>query len=168
MLNLLWNAQLGQDDLAAIGLALGSDVPVFLRGSSAWGSGRGDSLTALELPEKWYLIVHPAVAISTASIFQAPELTRNSPLVTMRDFSPGAGRNDFEPVVRERFPEVAAALDWLGEGARLSGTGSCVFQAFGSSAAAERIAARVPDEWRSFVARGVNRSPLDAALAIIA
>jgi 4-diphosphocytidyl-2-C-methyl-D-erythritol kinase len=86
----------------------------------------------------------------------------------MRGFSPGAGRNDCEPVVRSRFPEVGAALDWLGEGARLSGTGSCVFRAFDSAPAAERIAARVPDEWRSFVARGVNRSPLDAALAIIA
>jgi 4-diphosphocytidyl-2-C-methyl-D-erythritol kinase len=168
VLNLHWGAHLNPADLAQVGLALGSDVPVFLGGSSAWGSGRGDALAALELPEKWYVIVHPAVAISTASLFQAPELTRNSPLVTMRDFSPGLGRNDFEPVVRKRFPEVAAALDWLGEGARLSGTGSCVFQAFASSAAAERVAARVPDEWRSFVARGVNRSPLEAALAIIA
>jgi len=168
VLNLLWDARLDQGDLNLIGLALGSDVPVFLGGSSAWGSGRGEALTALELPENWYLIVHPAVSISTASIFQAPELTRNSPVVTMRDFSPGVGRNDCEPVVRKRHPQVAAALDWLGEGARLSGTGSCVFKAFASSAAAERVAARVPDEWRSFVARGVNRSPLEAALAIIA
>ncbi len=172
VLNLLWGARLNRRELEQIGLALGSDVPVFLGGSSAWAEGRGEQLTALDLPEAWYVIVHPGVAVSTATIFQAPELTRNSPLVTMRGFSPGPAWNDFrndcEPVVVSRYPEVASALGWLGEGARLSGTGSCVFKAYESAAAAERIAARVPDEWTSFVARGVNRSPLDAALAIIA
>ncbi|MBS0389065.1 MAG: 4-(cytidine 5'-diphospho)-2-C-methyl-D-erythritol kinase, partial [Proteobacteria bacterium] len=168
VLNRLWNTGLDPPELARIGLDLGSDVPVFLYGSSAWGEGRGERLTPVELPEAWYLIVHPHVAVATAGIFQAPELTRNSPLVTMRAFSPERTRNDCEPVVRARFPEVAAALDWLGPGARLSGTGSCIFQAFGSAAAAERVAARVPDEWTSVVARGVNQSPLEAALAIIA
>ena len=168
VLDKLWKTGLGPLDLARIGLELGSDVPVFLYGSSAWGSGRGEELIPLELPEAWYLIVHPRVAVATAGIFQAPELTRNSPLVTMRAFSPEQTRNDCEPVVRARFPEVAAALDWLGEGARLSGTGSCVFKAFGNAASAERVAARVPDEWTSVVARGVNQSPLEAALAIIA
>ena len=167
VLNRLWKSGLTQADLARIGTTVGSDVPVFLYGSSAWGSGRGEQLTPIELPPAWYLIVHPGVAVATASIFQAPELTRNSPLVTMRGFSQAQTRNDCEPVVRQSFPEVAAALDWLGPGARLSGTGSCVFVAFDDAAAAERVAARVPDEWTSFVARGVNRSPLDAALAII-
>ncbi len=167
VLNKLWGTELGKGDLALIGTTVGSDVPVFLYGSSAWAEGRGEQLTPVELPESWFLIVHPGVAVATASIFQAPELTRNSPLVTMRAASPAHARNDCEPVVRSRFPEVAAALDWLGPGARLSGTGSCVFLAFDGAAAAERVAARVPDEWTSFVARGVNRSPLDAALAII-
>jgi 4-diphosphocytidyl-2-C-methyl-D-erythritol kinase len=167
VLNVLWGTALDQAQLGRIGTTVGSDVPVFLYGSSAWAEGRGELLTPMELPEAWYLIVHPGVAVATAGIFQAPELTRNSPLVTMRAFSPAQTRNDCEPVVRARFPEVAAALDWLGPGARLSGTGSCVFTVFGSAAAAERVAARVPDEWTSFVARGVNRSPLEAALAII-
>jgi 4-diphosphocytidyl-2-C-methyl-D-erythritol kinase len=168
VLNLLWGTRLARPDLNLIGTTVGSDVPVFLGGSSAWAEGQGEVLTPLELPEAWYLIVHPGVAVATAGIFQAPELTRNSPLVTMRGFSPAEGRNDCEPVVRARYPEVAAALDWLGPRARLSGTGSCIFAAFGSAAEAERVAARVPDEWTSFVARGVNQSPLDAALAIIA
>ena len=167
VLNQLWGTGIGLPDLARIGLAVGSDVPVFLYGSSAWAEGRGERLTPMKLPEAWYLIVYPGVAVATAGIFQAPELTRNSPLVTMRGFSPAQARNDCEPVVRSRFPQVAAALDWLGPGARLSGTGSCVFTVFDSAAAAERGAARVPDEWTSFVARGVNRSPLEAALAII-
>jgi len=167
VLNKLWGTALGPGELARVGLALGSDVPVFLNGSSAWAEGRGERLTPMELPEAWYLIVHPAVSVGTAGIFQAPELTRNSPLVTMRGFSRAQTRNDCEPVVRARYPEVAAALDWLGPRARLSGTGSSVFMAFERAAQAERVAARVPDEWTSFVARGVNRSPLDAALAII-
>ena len=168
VLNLLWDTGLNLAELATLGLQLGSDVPIFVHGSSAWADGRGERLTPLELPPAWYLIVWPRVQVATAGIFQAPELTRNSPLVTMRAFSPGQTRNDCEPVVRARFPGVAAALNWLGPGARLSGTGSCAFVAYDSAAAAERVAARVPDEWTSFVARGVNQSPLEAALAIIA
>lgn len=167
VLNYLWGTGLGLPELALIGLTVGSDVPVFVYGSSAWAQGRGEELAPMPIPPAWYLIVHPRVAVATAGIFQAPELTRNSPLITIRAFSPAQTRNDCEPVVRSRYPQVAAALDWLGPRARLSGTGSCVFVAFGSAAEAERVAARVPDEWTSFVARGVNRSPLDAALAII-
>jgi 4-diphosphocytidyl-2-C-methyl-D-erythritol kinase len=152
-----------------VGLELGSDVPIFVHGSSAWAEGRGEKLTPVELPAAWYLVVHPGVAVATAGIFQAPELTRNSPLITIRALSPGQTRNDCEPVVRSRYPAVAAALDWVGAraAARLSGTGSCVFASFASAADAERVAARVPDEWRAYVARGLNRSPLLAALESI-
>ena len=167
VLNHLWGTELNPTELAALGLRLGSDVPVFLHGSSAWAEGRGEILTPFELPEAWYLIVHPGVAIATGSIFQAPELTRNSPLLTIRAFSAAQTRNDCETLVRSRYPAVAEALDWLGarSSARLSGTGCCVFASFGRAADAERVAAQVPDEWTSFVARGVNRSPLDEALA---
>jgi 4-diphosphocytidyl-2-C-methyl-D-erythritol kinase len=161
-LNRLWNCKLSPERLQELGLALGSDVPVFLLGCSAWGMGRGEQLTRVELPERWYLIVHPGVHVATAEIFQSPELTRNTPLITIRAFFESGGRNDCEPVVRVRYPEVGEALDWLARfaPARLTGTGSCVFAAFGSAADAERHAARVPDRWRSFVARGLNVSPL--------
>jgi 4-diphosphocytidyl-2-C-methyl-D-erythritol kinase len=169
VLNLLWGTGLNLPELAALGLQLGSDVPIFVHGSSAWAEGRGDQLTPMELPPAWYLIVWPGVQVATAGIFQAPELTRNSPLITIRALSPGQTRNDCEPLVRTRYPAVAAALDWVGAWApaRLSGTGSCVFASFASAAEAERVAARVPDEWKSFVARGVNRSSLAEALAPI-
>jgi 4-diphosphocytidyl-2-C-methyl-D-erythritol kinase len=169
VLNLLWGTALSLAELAALGLQLGSDVPFFVHGSSAWAEGRGEELTPIELPAVWYLIVWPRVAVSTASIFQAPELTRNSPLITIRALSPDQTRNDCEPLVRSRYPAVAAALDWVGARApaRLSGTGSCVFACFASAPDAERVAARVPDEWTSFVARGLNRSPLVTALASI-
>jgi 4-diphosphocytidyl-2-C-methyl-D-erythritol kinase len=169
VLNRLWGTGWGTQALADLGLSLGADVPVFVHGSSAWAQGRGEQLTPLEIPEAWYLIVYPGVMVTTADIFQAPELTRNSPLITIRAFSAAGTRNDCEAVVCGRYPGVAAALQWLAtrvaSGARLSGTGSCVYAAFDRAAAAERVAARVPEEWTSFVARGVNRSPLTAALA---
>jgi 4-diphosphocytidyl-2-C-methyl-D-erythritol kinase len=170
-LNHLWATGLTAEKLAEIGLALGSDVPVFVAGSSAWAEGRGEQLVPVELPDRWYVIVHPRVHVATAQVFQAPELTRNSPKITMRAFfqasiaasaAAAAGRNDCESVVRVRFPEVADALDWLAARgpARLTGTGACLFAGFGSAAEAERVAAQVPDRWTSFVARGLNTSPV--------
>jgi 4-diphosphocytidyl-2-C-methyl-D-erythritol kinase len=162
-LNRMWGTALDPGRIAAIGAGLGADVPVFVHGRSAWGEGVGERLTPVEMPrETWYLVIFPGVAVPTAAVFQAPELTRNSPPTTMRGFLETGGRNDCEAVVRARFPAVAEALDWLARHApaRLTGTGSCVFASFSRAADAERVAARVPDEWRAFVASGVNRSPL--------
>ena len=165
-LNELWECRLPPGELTALGLSLGADVPVFIGGSSAWGEGVGERLTPVALPQAWYVIVHPRVTVSTAGVFQSPELTRNSPLITIRAFFEAGGRNDCEPVVRSRFPEVAEAMLWLGRyaPARLSGTGSCVFAACASAIEAERLAARVPDRWPSYVARGLNTSPLQERL----
>jgi 4-diphosphocytidyl-2-C-methyl-D-erythritol kinase len=165
-LNDLWDTGLSIDELAELGLGLGADVPVFVRGASAWGEGRGERLTPVELPVKWYVIVHPDVEVSTRQVFAAPELTRNTPVITMRAFRESGGRNDCEPVVRAAFPEVGEALDWLGRAApaRLTGTGACVFAAFDEAMDAERVAARVPDQWRSFVARGLAQSPVHERL----
>lgn len=166
-LNELWGYGLKIDELASIGLELGADVPVFVHGRNAWAEGVGERLTPLDLPPRWFLIVHPGLHVATRDVFQAPELTRNSALTTIRGFLDSGGRNDCEPVVRQRFPAVAEALDWLSRfaPARLTGTGSCIFASFERAADAERVAARVPDCWRSFVARGLDRSPLLAALA---
>jgi 4-diphosphocytidyl-2-C-methyl-D-erythritol kinase len=164
-LNHLWACGLSIDELAGLGLPLGADVPVFIRGSSAWAEGVGERLEAVELPERWYVVIHPGVAVATRDVFQSPELTRNSPIITIRAlFEPAGGwggRNDCEPVVRARYLEVADALDWLGRfaPARLTGTGSCLFAACASAIEAERIAAQVPDRWKSFVVRGLNVSP---------
>ena len=165
-LNELWGCRLSLQDLASLALPLGADVPVFIQGSSAWAEGIGERLTPVSLPEAWYVIIYPGVGVSTREVFQSPELTRNSALITIRAFFQSGGRNDCEPVVRARSPEVAAAIDWLArEGsARLTGTGSCVFAARSSAADAERLAARVPDRWMSFVARGLNSSPVHEQL----
>ena len=165
-LNELWGCRLSLPELAALALPLGADVPVFVQGSSAWAEGVGERLTRVTLPEAWYVIVHPGVAVSTARIFHSPELTRNSPLITIRAFFESGGHNDCEPVVRAQFPEVAEALEWLGRfaPATLTGTGSCVFASCASAIEAERLAARVPDRWRSYVARGLNTSPVHGRL----
>ena len=166
-LNRLWGCGLSPGALAELGLPLGADVPVFVRGFSAWAEGVGERLEPITLPERWYVIIRPGVSVSTREVFQSPELTRNSPLITIRAFLESGGRNDCEPVVRAKWPEVAEALDWLGRyaPARLTGTGSCIFASVASPGEAERIAARVPDPWRSFVARGLNVSPLHALLS---
>ena len=166
-LNTLWGTRLAVSDLARLGLALGADVPVFVHGSSAWGEGRGEQLWPLSVPPSWYLVIHPRVAVSTAEVFQAPELTRNSPVLTIRDFSAHTTANVCEPVVRARYPEVAAALDWLAReagNARLTGTGSCLFARFEDEREARQLAERVPPRWGGFVARGLDRSPLHAML----
>lgn len=161
-LNELWNCGLTTPDLATLGLPLGADVPVFIGGLTAWGEGIGERLTPVELPERWYLIIHPGCAVSTCEVFQSPELTRNSPLITIRGFFESGGRNDCEGAVRRLCPEVGEALDWLARfaPAHLTGTGSCVFAACESAIEAERLAARVPDRWKSTVARGLNASPV--------
>jgi len=165
-LNALWKTSLKIGDLAQIGVELGADVPIFVHGNSAWAEGVGDRLTPLALPARWFLVIHPGVSEATREVFQAPELTRNSPLITIRDFSGSGGRNDCEPVVRARVPAVADALDWLTKfrPARMTGTGSCIFAAFDSAIDAERVAARVPDVWRSWVAQGLDRSPVHVTL----
>jgi 4-diphosphocytidyl-2-C-methyl-D-erythritol kinase len=161
-LNRVWECGLSEDDLAAIGVELGADVPVFVRGRSAWAEGRGERLTPVELPSRCFVLVHPQVHVPTAAVFQAPELTRNSPPITISGFLESGGRNDFEPVVRARYPEVARALDWLGQfaPARLTGTGSCIFAPCASRNEAQDIVARLPAQWRGMVARGMNVSPL--------
>jgi 4-diphosphocytidyl-2-C-methyl-D-erythritol kinase len=165
-LNELWGCGLTLPALSALALPLGADVPVFVQGSNAWAEGVGERLTRVELPDRWYLIVYPGVGVSTREVFQSPELTRNSPVITIRAFFETGGRNDCEPVVRARSPQVAEALEWLSRFAqpRLTGTGSCVFAAFPRAAEAERVAARVPDRWKSFVARALSRSPVHEQL----
>ena len=185
-LNALWGVGFDAERLAALGLTLGADVPVFVRGHAAWAEGVGERLQPVELPEPWYVVLVPAVSVATAAVFGAQELTRDCPPITIRDFLAGMGENVLpgakrgsrrlpegrrpgmacvnvcEPVVRRRFPAVAAALDWLAQFApvRMTGTGSCVFAAFGSEAQARDVARQLPAGWNGFVARGRNRAPL--------
>ena len=161
-LNQLWELRLPDAELANLGLTLGADVPFFVHGQAAWIEGIGEQLTFCDLPAACYLLVKPQAAVSTREIFQAPELTRNSPVTTIRAVLAGGGRNDCTSSVRRRYPEVAESLDWLSQFAvaRLTGTGSCIFAAMSHEAAAKAVLAQLPARWRGFVAQGLDRSPL--------
>jgi len=166
VLNRLWELGLQPDELARLGLSLGADVPVFVHGLAAWAEGVGEILTPVAPPEPWYLVVQPPVSVSTAAIFSDPGLTRDTARTKIPDLHSGAGQNDCEGVVRRRYPEVGAALDWLStfSPARMTGTGGCVFAAFETEADAQAVVAQVPVNWSGFVARGINRSPLLTAM----
>ncbi|MBW8823779.1 MAG: 4-(cytidine 5'-diphospho)-2-C-methyl-D-erythritol kinase [Xanthomonadales bacterium] len=167
-LDLLWETRLGTDRLAELGLRLGADVPVFVRGHDAWAAGLGEKLTPVELPPAWVLIVHPGVHAATARLFQAPDLTRDSPPATISDFVAGRlGGNAFEAVLRRLEPDVDAVFQALQPWAspRLTGSGSAVFVECATRAQAEALLPRVPGHCRSWVVRSAARSPLLDAVA---
>ena len=167
VLNRLWNTGLSLYQLSDLGLQLGADVPVFIQGHSSWAEGVGERLQPVELPDNWFLVIYPDCPVNTATVFNQPELTRNSTPITIRDFLGGAGHNDCEKVVFDHYPEVAAAAKWL-DGwtkARLTGTGSCIFGRFGSEQEASTVLAQLPHAWQGFVSRGCNMSPLHQKLA---
>jgi 4-diphosphocytidyl-2-C-methyl-D-erythritol kinase len=161
-LNRLWHAGLSRERLQQLALQLGADVPVFVFGRNAFAEGVGERLQALRLPPAWYLILVPELAVSTAEIFSAVELTRNTNAITIAAFSVGQGRNDLEPVVCRRYPQVARHLKWLQRygDARMTGSGACVFCAFDSEEQARRVLSELPEGMRGFVARGLDRHPL--------
>jgi len=176
-LNRLWRLDLDIEMLAGIGLQLGADVPVFIRGFAAFAEGIGERLCPVYPPQPWYLVITPDVHVSTAEIFADRELTRDCPAIkicppstatrdpvldTVRD-------NVCAPVVVKRYPEVGRALDMLGDyaEARMSGTGASVFAGFDLEAEARSALAAMrrsgmPARWKSFVCRGCNESPLTA------
>jgi 4-diphosphocytidyl-2-C-methyl-D-erythritol kinase len=166
-LNHLWRAGLDEDRLAALGLRLGADVPVFVRGRSAWAEGVGEELTPLALPPAAYLLVDPGVSVPTAELFQTPDLTRDAAPATIADFVSGSELgNAFEPVLRRRSEAVEAALQALSQlgPAALTGTGGGCFARFGARADAEAALSRLPPGLRGWVAEGVAVSPLHRAL----
>ncbi len=161
-LNRLWGTGLPRARLQQLALGLGADVPVFVFGQNAFAEGVGECLQALSLPPAWYLILVPELAVSTAEIFSAVELTRTTNAITIAAFSVGQGRNDLEPVVCRRYPQVARHLEWLRRygDARMTGSGACVFCAFDSERHARQTLSDLPADMRGFVARGLDRHPL--------
>lgn len=166
-LNKLWRLNLSTTQLADLGLTLGADVPVFVHGKTAFAEGVGEHLQPVQLPEKTYLIVTPECHISTAEIFRHPALKRDTPAITLPQLLQSDWRNDCQPLVEQLYPIVAITLQWLVEYApcRMTGTGASVFAEFPDMASAQHALAQLPANCRGFIARGVNQSPLLAALA---
>ncbi len=165
-LNRLWRTGFDREALAEIGAGLGADVPFFIFGRPAWAEGIGDRLRDVDLPPRWYVVLTPPAHVPTQAVYTAPELTRNTEPLKMEDFSAHPSdsrfRNDLEPVVTARFPVVREHLEWLRQHgqARMTGSGSCVFAAFESREAAQRVIDALPPAMRGFIAQGLTHHPL--------
>ena len=161
-LNHLWQLKLTSDELAALGLTLGADVPIFVRGTTAFAAGVGEDITPAPQPEQWFLVANPNVHISTADIFNDPKLPRNTPAMRWNEYNFEKTCNDCQQLVVNRYPQVANLLQWLVNYApsRMTGTGACVFALFSNRRLAAQVQAQMPDTWQSFIAKGVNYSPL--------
>jgi 4-diphosphocytidyl-2-C-methyl-D-erythritol kinase len=170
-LNHLWQGGLTRDELAEIGLKLGADVPVFVRGRSAWGEGVGEQLTPIELPEQKWLVITPNISVSTAKIFSHKHLTAGAQMKRIRAFRKAPnlsfGENQLEPIVRAEYPAVEALFGWLQSAEsvrtsqpRMSGSGGTVFIAIDNQEKAERLLAERPKNTSGFIANGVNFHPL--------
>jgi 4-diphosphocytidyl-2-C-methyl-D-erythritol kinase len=161
-LNHLWRLGLTRAKLLALAVQLGADVPVFVFGENALAEGIGEILTPVAVPEAWYLVLTPAIAVPTAAVFAAPELKRDSKPIRIQSFSVDLAVNDLEPLVCQAYPEVARHLQWLRQfgPAMMTGSGACVFAAFASEREARAVLAKRPDSMEGFVARGLERHPL--------
>ena len=169
--NHLWQAGLTRDELMALGLPLGADIPFFLFGETAFAEGVGDTLQPVRGPDCWYVVIEPGVAVPTPAIFSAPDLTRNTKPVTIADFSSshnlsGFGKNDLQDVAVRLYPPVAEAIAWLGSHgeARMTGSGACVFCAFSSESEADRVLGLVPGVWTAWKAKSLATHPLKSLL----
>ena len=174
-LNHLWQCHFSLEQLASFGQTLGADVPIFVRGQSAFVEGIGEIITPYQLPSAYFLVIQPACHISTHEIFSNPLLTRNSKAITIRDLEtlglPFKGFNTMQPLVVEQNKQVSEALDWLKQhssNARMTGSGSCLFSVFDNQQEASKIAALCDPSWQVFVARGVNQSGLHTKLGYTA
>lgn len=172
--NALWEAGLSREELMALGLPLGADIPFFLFGETAFAEGVGEALQAVPGPDCWYVVIEPGVAVPTPAIFSAPDLTRDSKPVRIADFSShtdscstvGFGKNDLQDVAMRLFPPVAEAVEWLSShgDARMTGSGACVFCAFSSEDAADQVLAQVPGKWTAWKAKSLKIHPLMKSL----
>lgn len=166
-LNQLWQLKLSLAELATLGLQLGADVPIFIRGEAAWAEGVGEQFQSISIPENWYLVIIPPCEVKTAEIFSHSELTRDTQAIKIHDFYDGRVHNDFEPLVKKLYPEVAAAFDWLEQytTAFLTGTGACIFGKFVEQQQAVKIANMIPQPFSGFVTQGLNHSPAHCVLS---
>ena len=173
-LNRLWKLDLPREELQALALKLGADVPFFVFGKNAFAEGVGEALEAVQLPARYFLVVTPRVQVPTAAIFSEKSLTRDSKPLTITDFlaqhscsaewPDSFGRNDMQQVVVGKYAEVAQVLRWFDNiaAARMTGSGASVFAAFPRRDEAEAAQAKLPSEWNSAVTASLDTHPLFA------
>jgi len=166
VLNRLWNCDLGLADLAKLGRRLGADIPVFIHGHSAMAEGVGDVLEPVSLGQRHYVLVFPGKSISTAQVFADPDLPRNSNRISLEQALAGAGRNDCEGVVRQRFPAFDRAMNVLGRWGDplMTGTGSTIFIEMRDRKSAKSAAKAIKTLYNVRAVSGAERSSLHEQL----
>lgn len=165
-LNQLWKTGLSISQLSQLGIRLGADIPVFIVGKAAFAEGIGEQLRPIKLAEPWFLVATPPVSISTASIFNDPELTRDTPAIDYQQASSLQGHNDCQAIVTKHYPLVKEALQWMNQLApsKLTGTGACLFSSFDSQQQALTAQQQLTEKLVCFVAKGANTSMLHRSL----
>jgi 4-diphosphocytidyl-2-C-methyl-D-erythritol kinase len=160
----LWGCGLSRTALQAIGLGLGADVPIFIHGRNAFAEGIGEQFTEVRVPDAWYLLTMPGVAVPTPEIFRAPGLRRDTPAIRPTDWRAGFGGNDLQAVACAQHPEIARHLDWLRQygDARMTGSGACCFVELPDEAAAQAAQAALPGDLQGKIVRGLPAHPLFA------
>jgi 4-diphosphocytidyl-2-C-methyl-D-erythritol kinase len=174
-LNKLWKAGLTKQELMALGLPLGADIPFFIFGQTAFAEGVGEALQPVAAPDCWYVVIEPGVAVPTAEIFSSKHLTRDTAPIIIADFSSHYenrndlkqyGRNDLQQVASSIYPPVAKAIEWLAAygDARMTGSGACVFCAFADEGQADAVLERARGTWTAWKAKALKRHPIFAML----
>ena len=154
----------------SLGLQLGADVPFFIYGQNAFVEGVGEKIQGIELENRDFLVIFPQQGITTASIFQAPELTRDHAQITIDGFLASSWSdlsNDCQAVAMQICPQVMQALDWIshavpGSEPRMSGSGSSVFAVLNpktDTAKLENLLQTLPKGWVGRIVRGLNKNP---------
>lgn len=161
-LNRLWETGLDRHQLESLALPLGADVPFFVYGRTAFAEGVGERFSPIHLAPCWYVVVAPGVHVPTPEIFRAKELTRDTKPIKISDFAMSATHNDLERVAIERYPQIADAVEWLGQfgPARMTGSGACIFSAFDSEQAARDVVRQCPDRWQAWAAKSLDVHPM--------
>lgn len=138
-LNRLWRTGLRRQELQALAVRLGADVPVFVYGQGAFAQGLGDEFEALTYPPTSYVVLQPFATIGTSQVFADKRLTRDTKPIIITDFTKWLsshcqtkffGQNDLQPVACQLEPNVEQLQNWLadqGFEARLTGSGSSFF-----------------------------------------
>ena len=162
VLNQLWQCGLNDEQLAAYGVQLGADVPIFIFGQNAWAEGVGEHLSFIDLAQKQFIVLKPDCFISTQLLFSQKTLTRDTKPTTFCAYQlePSLFGNNFEPLARQLYPEVEEAMQYLDQfdQAKLTGTGACVFTEVIQEMNVKQILQNAP--CKAYLVNGLAESPL--------
>lgn len=162
VLNQLWQCGLNDEQLAAYGVQLGADVPIFIFGQNAWAEGVGEHLSFIDLAQKQFIVLKPDCFISTQLLFSQKTLTRDTKPTTFCAYQlePSLFGNNFEPLARQLYPEVEEAMQYLDQfgQAKLTGTGACVFTEVTQKMDVKQILQNAP--CRAYLVNSLAESPL--------